>query len=151
MILSTFDANILVYTLRVPANAKATEARDLLLRGARNASIAFLLQSLNEFSYVALRKLRMDVAIVRRRVAALLRIAAPIHSPSEQDLVNALDLIRDHRLSFWDALMCTTAGRAGLRYLLTEDLQDGLRLGNLTIVNPFRPENTALIERILPA
>jgi predicted nucleic acid-binding protein len=46
--------------------------------------------------------------------------------------------------------MCATASRAGLRYFLTEDLQDGQRLGNLTIVNPFRPENTALIERILP-
>jgi hypothetical protein len=29
-------------------------------------------------------------------------------------------------------------------------MQDGRRLGNLTIVNPFRPENAALIDRILP-
>jgi hypothetical protein len=30
------------------------------------------------------------------------------------------------------------------------DLQDGRRLGSLTIVNPFRPENRRLIDRILP-
>jgi len=30
------------------------------------------------------------------------------------------------------------------------DLLDGRRLGRLTIVNPFRPENTRLIDRILP-
>jgi predicted nucleic acid-binding protein len=35
--------------------------------------------------------------------------------------------------------------------LLTEDLQDGRRLGSLTIVNPFSPDNAALMQRILPA
>jgi hypothetical protein len=30
------------------------------------------------------------------------------------------------------------------------NLQDGRRLGNLTIINPFRPENSRLIDRILP-
>ena len=48
------------------------------------------------------------------------------------------------------ALLCATAERAGLQYLLTEDLQDGRRLGGLTIVNPFRTENRGLIDRILP-
>ena len=40
--------------------------------------------------------------------------------------------------------------RAGIDYLLSEDMQDGRRFGELTIVNPFRTENTALIDRILP-
>jgi len=30
------------------------------------------------------------------------------------------------------------------------NLHDGRRLGRLTIVNPFRPENRRLIDRILP-
>jgi hypothetical protein len=30
-------------------------------------------------------------------------------------------------------------------------MQDGRRFGTLTIVNPFRPENAALIDRILPS
>jgi len=58
--------------------------------------------------------------------------------------------VRDHRIAFWDALMCATAGRAGLHYLLSEDMQDGRRFGARTIVNLFRPENAALIDRILP-
>jgi len=29
-------------------------------------------------------------------------------------------------------------------------MQDGRRLGHLTIVNPFRAENAALIDRALP-
>jgi predicted nucleic acid-binding protein len=59
--------------------------------------------------------------------------------------------VRDHRIAFWDAMLCATASRAGLHYLLSEDMQDGRRFGALTIVNPFRPENAALIDRILPS
>jgi predicted nucleic acid-binding protein len=91
----------------------------------------------------------MDVRLVRRRIAAF-REVAPVHPPIDEDLIDALDLVRDHRLAFWDALMCATANRAGLNYLLSEDMQDGRRVGGLTIVNPFRPENAALIDRILP-
>ena len=61
-------------------------------------------------------------------------------------MIAALNLVQDHRIGFWDALLCATADRTGLQYLLSEDMQDGRRLGNLTIVNPFRPENAALID-----
>jgi predicted nucleic acid-binding protein len=145
----TFDTNILVYTLRTPGNVRLVQARDLVNRGTRQGSLTLLLQSLTEFSYVALRKLRMDIATVERRVNAFRR-AAPVHPPSEPDLVIALQFVRQHRIAFWDALMCATAERAGVRHLLTEDLQDGRRLGQLTIVNPFRAENSRLIDRILP-
>lgn len=145
----TFDTNILVYTLPDPVNTKRDLARSLLIRAAQPGRGVLILQSLGEFSYVAARKFGLDIGSIERRVRDW-RNAIPVHAAGEDDLFAALDLVRDHRLGFWDALMCATASRAGLRYLLTEDLQDGQRLGNLTIVNPFRPENTALIERILP-
>jgi predicted nucleic acid-binding protein len=144
-----FDTNILVYTLQTPGNTNLDQARDLVSRAAGNASVGLLLQSLTEFSHVAIRKLRMDVNLVRRRVAAFRRVGA-VHAPVDEDLTDALELVRDHQLAFWDALMCATAERAGLQYLLSEDMQDGRRLGSLTIVNPFHPENAALIDRILP-
>lgn len=149
MTLVSFDTNVLVYTLRTPENPNLERASDLVDRAARSSSVGLLLQSLTEFSYVAIRKLRMDAQLVRRRIAAF-RDVAPVHAPAEQDLMDALDLVRDHRLAFWDALMCATASRAGLQYLLSEDMQDGRRLGILTIVNPFSPENAELIDRILP-
>jgi len=144
-----FDTNILVYTLQTPGNRNLDQARDLVNRAAGSASVGLLLQSLTEFSHVAIRRLRMDVNLVRQRVAALRRVAA-VHAPVDDDLTEALNLVRDHRLAFWDALMCATASRVGLRYLLSEDMQDGRRLGNLRIINPFRPENAALMDRILP-
>ncbi len=145
----TFDTNILVYTLPDPTNTKRNQARHLLIRGAKPQAGILLLQSLTEFSYVAARKFGLNMNSIRRRVRDW-REAIPVHAAGEEDLMDALELVRDHRLGFWDALMCATASRAGLNYLLSEDMQDGRRLGTLTIVNPFRPENAALIDRILP-
>jgi len=145
----TFDANILVYTLPSPANAKRQHARELLIRAARNPANVLLLQALGEFSHVAARKFGLNVASIRRRVEDWCA-AMGVRAAEEEDLSAALSLGERHRLGFWDALMCATAERVGIKYLLSEDMQDGRRFGDLTIVNPFRPENAGLIDRILP-
>jgi predicted nucleic acid-binding protein len=40
--------------------------------------------------------------------------------------------------SWWDSLIVAAARRFGARALLTEDLQHGLELDGLVVVNPFR-------------
>ena len=47
-------------------------------------------------------------------------------------------LARDHGLSFSDALIVAAAIETGCDTLLSEDLQDGRRIADLRIVNPFR-------------
>jgi len=145
----TFDSNVLIYAIVEPPELRADRARDLILRGTHGDNAILLLQALAEFSTVAMRKYGLSANDVQKRVEAL-RQPMLVEAAKEEDLLTALDLVRDHRLAFWDALMCATASRAGLQYLLSEDMQDGRRLGSLTIVNPFRPENAALIDRILP-
>ena len=49
----------------------------------------------------------------------------------------ALALARDHRLSFYDALIVAAAQEAGCDTLYTEDMQHGRKFGGLVIVNPF--------------
>jgi predicted nucleic acid-binding protein len=145
----TFDTNILVYTLPDPTNTKHHQARNLLIRGARPQAGILLLQSLTEFSHVAARKFGLSINSIRRRVHDW-SDAIPVRAAGQEDLMAALTLARDHRIGFWDAMLCATADRAGLQYLLSEDMQDGRQLGSLRIINPFRPENAALIDRILP-
>jgi predicted nucleic acid-binding protein len=146
----TFDTNVLIYTLVKPPDPKGKRARELLAGCTRNDGAAVLLfQALAEFSHVAMRKFAVPSAEVRRRVNVWRQII-PMHLAADDDLDHALGLVSNHRIAFWDALMCATAERAGVRHLLTEDLQDGRRLGQLTIVNPFRAENSRLIDRILP-
>ncbi len=61
-----------------------------------------------------------------------------------------LDAVRAHRLAFWDAMLWASAHRAGVRYLVTEDLQDGFTLEGVTFVNPFKREHDRLIDELLP-
>jgi predicted nucleic acid-binding protein len=66
----SFDTNILVYaTLSVPL-AKTDRARDLLVRGMRTGSCILLLQTLAEFSSVAIRKAGIAVDEVRTTIDA---------------------------------------------------------------------------------
>jgi predicted nucleic acid-binding protein len=66
------------------------------------------------------------------------------------DLSAALDAVKQHRLAFWDAMLWGAAQRAGVRHLLTEDLQDGFELADFRFVNPFDAANNRLIDEILP-
>ena len=67
----------------------------------------------------------------------------------EGDLLMALDAVRAHRLALWDAMLWASAQRAGVRHLLTEDIQDGFALQGVTFINPFNREMDQLIEEVL--
>jgi predicted nucleic acid-binding protein len=53
-------------------------------------------------------------------------------------------------LAFWDATLWAAAQRAGVRHLVTEDLQDSFELAGVRFVNPFDAANNRLIDEILP-
>jgi predicted nucleic acid-binding protein len=55
----------------------------------------------------------------------------------DQILAAAASRRRD-RISFWDALILTSASAAGCEEVLSEDLQHGRSFGRLRVVNPFR-------------
>ena len=44
----------------------------------------------------------------------------------------------DSNLSFWDALIVETALAEKADLLVTEDLQDGWKIGSMRVWNPFR-------------
>jgi predicted nucleic acid-binding protein len=58
-------------------------------------------------------------------------------SPDLDMVVAAVRLHRKHAISFWDALILQAARTAGCSQVLSEDLQHGFSLGDLTVRNPF--------------
>jgi predicted nucleic acid-binding protein len=128
---------------------KAKRARDVIARAMRAGSSILLLQSLAEFSSVAIRKARMPVEQIRVAIDAW-RAVLPVQAADDSDLTAALDAVKTKRMSFWDAMLWASAQRAGVRHLLTEDLQDRFELHGVTFVNPFETANDTLIDRILP-
>ena len=51
--------------------------------------------------------------------------------------LRAIDLHEKHKYAFWDSLVIQSAIEGGARWLFSEDLKDGQKIGDLTIRNPF--------------
>ncbi|MBI3513491.1 MAG: PIN domain-containing protein [Proteobacteria bacterium] len=146
----SWDSNVLVYAVAPSPIPHRERARELIDRGMRAGCAVLLLQTLGEFSHVAIRKAKIPVHHVRR-VTEAWRAVFPVQAAADDDLPAALDAVRIHGLQFWDAMLWATARRIGVRHLLTEDLQDGRLLDGVRFVNPFNSANRELVDTILPA
>jgi len=145
----TFDTNVLVYATASLSDDKVTRARNLIARAMQTGTAVLLLQTLAEFSHVGIRKARIPPENIRTTIEAWLAVL-PVQAADDGDLLTALDAVRAHRLAFWDAMLWASAQRAGVSHMLTEDMQDGFTLQDVTFINPFRRENNPLIDKLLP-
>ena len=87
--------------------------------------------------YVALTELTEEEGERATRSFAHL----PVVTADAHLVLDAISLSRRHQLSRWDALIVQAAVKTGCTTVLTEDLQDGLKIGTLRIANPFLKSN----------
>ena len=107
------------------------------------------LQSLGEFFHVATRKGKVspsDAASVVQSFAPPSRSRPPMRASWTMRFRQCSSTA----CRFWDAMLWATVQQAGCQLLLSEDFQDGRKLGQVTFVNPFEPANQALLDRALP-
>ncbi len=138
--LTFVDTNVLVYAYDADAGNRHDAAQAILVELWNGRTGAASTQVLQEFYVTVTRKLSTPVARQTAREIMSTYRAWPIHRPEIADVIAASELEEHHSLSFWDALVVTSAQRVGAHTLLSEDLQDGRRIGELVIVNPFADE-----------
>jgi predicted nucleic acid-binding protein len=131
------DTNVLVYSYDSDAGEKHAAARSLLLELWRSRTGSVSTQVLQEFYVTVTRKVRKPLTKRAARQIIDTYRAWPVHRPDVGDVLAAAELEERHHLSFWDALVVVSAQRIGARTLLSEDLQDSRRFGELVIENPF--------------
>jgi predicted nucleic acid-binding protein len=129
------DANVFVYA-RDPRDPRKQEraARwlDLLWRERLGRTSA---QVIAEFYAVATRKLGMPA---ERAWPYAERYFAWQPAAVDQPLLRrAHELELRYRLSWWDAMIVAAAQLQDCVLLLTEDLQDGMAFGGVTVRSPF--------------
>lgn len=61
----------------------------------------------------------------------------------------AMDLMVDHQLQMWDALILSVAAENHCRLLISEDFHDGFTWRGVTVVNPFTEQRSALLSGVL--
>jgi predicted nucleic acid-binding protein len=127
-----FDTNVLLYLLSADPS-RANRAEEVLAAGG-----IISVQVLNEFSSVAMRKLRMTVAEVREVLEPIMALCevVPLTVQIHQ---RGLHLAERYGFSFYDASIVAAALESGCMTLYSEDLQDGQVIDrSLAVSNPFR-------------
>jgi predicted nucleic acid-binding protein len=133
------DTNIFIYSIDSSPDQKrkADVARELIKRQIRGGTGVISMQVLQEFYQVATRKIRVPLSMEDAlEYLHYMAVLETVH-PDFNMLVGAVYLLKKLKLSLWDALIIQAAAASNCSLLLTEDLQDGLHIGDLTIRNPF--------------
>jgi predicted nucleic acid-binding protein len=130
-----FDTNILVYTQDALEPAKQAVARALVAQAIEAGEFTISTQVMLEFYAVAARRRLLSPA----HAAALLQAWAEneVVGATPELLLRAFALQQASQVSVWDALVVQAALDAGCNTLYSEDLQHGMRFGDLALVNPF--------------
>ena len=131
----SLDTNILVYAVDRDAGSRRELALEIIGQAARGDCL-LTLQALAEFFHATTRK-RLLPASQARSLIDDWRDVFTIVMADANALSDAMDAASEHGISFWDAMMWATARRAGCSAFISENLQDGRRLGGVEIINPF--------------
>jgi len=151
MTIAAIDTNILIYAVdHLADRSKHEAAAELLHRLGASGRAVLPLQALSEFFVVATRKGQARPEEASDFIDSLVE-SFPVREPTLADLRDAIRVNKEHNVSFWDGMLWSVARRAGARYVLSEDFQDGRELEGVLFLNPFLPGNATLLGRITAA
>ena len=129
------DTNILIYAFDLTAEKKRGAAAALLMRLWSEGAGCVSLQVLQEFYVTTTKKLRMEPKDAAAQVERLAKWT--VHRPGTSDILQAIELHRTKKISFWDAMVLRSALSLDCSILWSENLSPGQRFQGLTIRNPF--------------
>lgn len=141
------DTNILAYAEGVNGIERRNQAMSLIGRMAPDSAI-IPAQVLGELFNVLVRKAGRSRTDARNALLSW-SDAFPVVETTPDSILLAADLATDHSLGIWDSVILSTASQAGCRLLLSEDMQDGFTWGGVTVVNPFSPVPSPLLDAVL--
>lgn len=145
----SLDTDILVYAVDRDAGERHRRSRDLVGRAAKRDCV-LTVQSLAEFFHATTRKNLLEPA----RASAFVRSwreVFPLTSADGSALIDAIEAVEEHRLSFWDAMLWAASRQAGCAAILSEDMQHGRRLGGVEFVDPFAADAATRLAPLLEA
>jgi len=131
------DTNVLVYCRDSTEREKQPVAMEWMKHLWNTRSGRLSNQVLQEYYVTVTEKLRpgLDKESARSELRTLF-LWRPIFVEGHI-LEEAWNVQDRYKLSWWDALIVSTAQASDCGYLLSEDFQEGMKFGTLTVINPF--------------
>jgi len=130
------DTNVLAYACDADQPVKRAKARSLLKTISRDVPPCVSTQVLQEFFITVTRKMGVEPMQAKRIIHSLRHMETVLIDP--EDISRAIDGSVIWQVSFWDALILTSARKAHCTTLYSEDLNDGQSYDTVRVVNPFR-------------
>lgn len=129
------DTNILVYLFDFDEPENKTIAEGIF---GEYPEIRLSTQVLQEFYVTVTRKLGRPMPPEQALTVVEQFQTYPVAVVTNQIVTKGIRRSIDSNLSYWDALIVETALAEKADLLVTEDLQDGWRIGSMRVWNPFR-------------
>ena len=141
------DTNILAYAEGLGDDARCSAALHLVEQ-LPVASVVLPAQTLGELTRVLTGKARRTPTAARQAVLGWAD-SFEVADSSWSAFQAALDLVVDHQLPMWDALILAVAAESRCRLLLSEDFQQGFTWRGVTVVDPFAAQRSVLLSSLL--
>ena len=135
----TLDSNILVYAVDVGAGDRHAMAAEILMR-AMTSNAILTTQAIGEFLAVARRKNPSTFASAASEAARWATVF-PVAPTTSDHLIAAAAMAERFKLQFWDCVIWQAALTGGASIFVSEDLQDGLSIEGMTVLDPFPASN----------
>ena len=131
------DTNILIYAHDWSAGIKHGQAQELLTELWETRTGCLSIQVLQEFYVNVTRKISLP--LLPEEAAQIIANLSrwEVHRPSVNSVLEAIRLQTRHQISFWDAMILTSAQQLGCQVVWSEDLSAGQKYGSARVQNPF--------------
>ena len=131
------DTNVLIYAHDPSAGPKYDKARALINDLWRSGAGCLSIQVFQEFYTNATRKLARPLSpeLAIQIITDLSRWQ--VHRPNVSNVIEAIHLHSRRQISFWDAMILTSARQLGCQTLWSEDLNAGQNYEGIEVRNPF--------------
>lgn len=134
---ATIDTNVFFYVLDSRDPLKQAAAQ-VLVEALRGEDCHVALQVCGEL-YASITKKLRRAPWEAGQAARNVLVAFPTFATSRSAVERALAEASAGRFSYWDALLLASAAEAGCKLCFSEDMADGIRLGDIEVVAPFGP------------
>ena len=141
------DTNILAYAEGVGDTVRCTSAVQLIEQ-LPSEFVLLPAQTLGELFRVLTGKAKRSAERSREAIMTWAD-TFEIADSSWTAFQAGIDLVVDHQLQIWDALIMAVAAENHCRLLISEDMQNGFTWRGITVVNPFSRPSSPLLENIL--
>lgn len=143
------DTNVLVYAFLNDDRRRHSIAAPILMSAAIGDAV-LPVQVLAEFLNVVRRKHPHHFEAATTQ-AQRWQLNLKMLPTTDAHVIEGAKLAARHKFQLWDAVIWQVSRSANASLFLSEDLQDGLVLDGMKVIDPFNPNNATTLEALRPA